>query len=213
MSYGGPEWCTGDGGGCHRGRPLTVGVCDLDQFGKCPGTRARVDERNQVPTESAARRGVDQLHAVASQTGQHGRDVGNTKCDVVQTFTTLVEEPRDGTVGVQRRDQFDSGGAGTQHDGLDTLFGHHLTYLLREAEARHEERQGGIQVGNDVRNMMEVGRGDYESASGASESQTTGVSRGVGRSSRPTFAHGRPSTRTTSAVKSLAPRSKELPTP
>jgi hypothetical protein len=42
---------------------------------------------------------------------------------------------------------------------------------------------------------------------------TTRSRRGLGRSSRPTFAHGRPSTRTTSAVKSLAPRSSEEPTP
>ena len=41
----------------------------------------------------------------------------------------------------------------------------------------------------------------------------TGSSRGFGRSSRPTFAHGRPSTTTTSAVKSFAPRISEEPTP
>ena len=41
----------------------------------------------------------------------------------------------------------------------------------------------------------------------------TGSSRGFGRSSRPTFAHGRPSTTTTSAVKSFAPRISDEPTP
>ena len=40
-----------------------------------------------------------------------------------------------------------------------------------------------------------------------------GLSRGFGRCSRPTFAHGRPSTRTTSAVKSLEPRISAEPTP
>ena len=38
-------------------------------------------------------------------------------------------------------------------------------------------------------------------------------SRSFGRYSRPTFAHGLPSTITTSAVKSFAPRSSEEPTP
>ena len=39
------------------------------------------------------------------------------------------------------------------------------------------------------------------------------VRRGFGRYSRPTFAHGRPSTSTTSAVKSLEPRISDEPTP
>ena len=43
--------------------------------------------------------------------------------------------------------------------------------------------------------------------------QRTGVRRGLGRYSRPTFAHGRPSTSTTSAVKSLEPRISAEPTP
>ena len=40
-----------------------------------------------------------------------------------------------------------------------------------------------------------------------------GLRRGLGRYSRPTFAHGLPSTITTSAVKSLAPRISDEPTP
>lgn len=43
--------------------------------------------------------------------------------------------------------------------------------------------------------------------------QGTSWSRGFGRSSRPTFAQLRPSTRTMSAVKSLEPRSSAEPTP
>lgn len=43
--------------------------------------------------------------------------------------------------------------------------------------------------------------------------QGTRSSRGFGRHSRPTFAHGRPSTITTSAVKSFAPRISDEPTP
>jgi hypothetical protein len=43
--------------------------------------------------------------------------------------------------------------------------------------------------------------------------QGTGWSLGFGRSERPTFAWGSPSTRTMSAVKSLAPRSSAEPTP
>jgi hypothetical protein len=43
--------------------------------------------------------------------------------------------------------------------------------------------------------------------------QRTGSSRGFGRSSRPTLAHGLPSTTTTSAVKSSAPRISDEPTP
>jgi hypothetical protein len=43
--------------------------------------------------------------------------------------------------------------------------------------------------------------------------QNTRSRRGLGRSPRPAFAHGRPSTRTTSAVKSFCPRSREEPTP
>ena len=41
----------------------------------------------------------------------------------------------------------------------------------------------------------------------------TRVRRGFGRSLRPTLATGRPSTRTTSAVKSFWPRSSDEPTP
>jgi len=41
----------------------------------------------------------------------------------------------------------------------------------------------------------------------------TGSSRGLGRYSRPTLAHGLPSLSTTSAVKSLEPRIRDEPTP
>jgi hypothetical protein len=43
--------------------------------------------------------------------------------------------------------------------------------------------------------------------------QRTHRRRGLGRSSRPTFEHGRPFTRTMSAVKSFCPRSSDDPTP
>ena len=42
---------------------------------------------------------------------------------------------------------------------------------------------------------------------------STGSSRGLGRSTRPTFERGRPSTRTMSAVKSFDPRRSDDPTP
>jgi hypothetical protein len=41
----------------------------------------------------------------------------------------------------------------------------------------------------------------------------TGCRRGFGEYRRPTFAHGRPSNNTTSAVKSLLPRISDEPTP
>ena len=44
-------------------------------------------------------------------------------------------------------------------------------------------------------------------------SHRTLSSRGLGRYSRPTFPQGRPSSRTTSAVKSKRPWNSELPTP
>ena len=47
----------------------------------------------------------------------------------------------------------------------------------------------------------------------AKAAQVTRSRRWFGLSSRPTFAHGRPSTSTTSAVKSLAPRINDEPTP
>jgi len=45
------------------------------------------------------------------------------------------------------------------------------------------------------------------------DDQMTRSKRRFGRSSRPTFAHGRPPTRTTSAVKSFSPCSSDEPTP
>lgn len=48
---------------------------------------------------------------------------------------------------------------------------------------------------------------------GVAAAQKTRSRRGLGRSARPAFAHGRPSTRTTSAVKSFWPRRSEEPTP
>jgi hypothetical protein len=47
----------------------------------------------------------------------------------------------------------------------------------------------------------------------AASGYATRSSRGLGLSSRPTFAHGLPSTTTTSAVKSFAPRMSDEPTP
>ena len=74
-------------------------------------------------------------------------------------------------------------------------------------------RDGGIAAGGgevaplakaveDVDHDRDVGHG-YETSS----------SRGFGRKRRPTLAHGRPSTITTSAVKSKLPWKKALPTP
>jgi hypothetical protein len=55
--------------------------------------------------------------------------------------------------------------------------------------------------------------GPARSATRPAERHSTAVRRGLGFSLRPALATGRPSTRTTSAVKSLDPRSSEEPTP
>src|SRR5437764_8998530 len=52
-----------------------------------------------------------------------------------------------------------------------------------------------------------------EGRSADMEDQVTGPSRSLRARARPTFAHGRPSTSTTSAVKSLEPRRSDDPTP
>ena len=56
-------------------------------------------------------------------------------------------------------------------------------------------------------------RGCCVSGAGDRAVQSTRSSRGLGRSSRPAFAIGRPSSRTMSAVKSLLPVSRAEPTP
>jgi len=61
--------------------------------------------------------------------------------------------------------------------------------------------------------LVHGGRRAVRRSPGRVPDQRTGLSRSLGRSSRPTFPPGRPSTITTSAVKSFAPRISEEPTP
>ena len=62
--------------------------------------------------------------------------------------------------------------------------------------------------------LMEQNTGTARpTATAGSPAYSTSSRRGLGRSERPRLAHGRPSTRTTSAVKSTLPRSRLEPTP
>ncbi len=132
---------------------------------------------------------------------------------VVQALAALVEEPGDRPLGIQRCDQLDACAAGSEHDRLDALLGHQLADLLDEAKAGYKQRQCGVEIDDDIGDVVQLGGADHAGSPDGSVSQVTGARRGAGRSSRPTLAQGRPSTRTTSAVKSLAPRSSQLPTP
>src|SRR5262249_18041542 len=127
---------------------------------------------------------------------------------------------------VERADELEVAGTDAQGDGLHRLVVDHLPALHAQPEPLGVDRESGVQVGHGVGDVVQLLHSHWPSipvADGANPPQrppaasgsgsTTGSSRGFGRSSRPTFAPARPSTRTTSAVKSLFPPRRAVPTP
>ena len=93
------------------------------------------------------------------------------------------------------------------------------TPLVRAARARRPARRAGRATGDQRLALVRRSHGGElrrSRTSGCASSRWSADGArggGSGCSSRPTFAHGRPSTITTSAVKSFAPRISDDPTP
>jgi len=74
----------------------------------------RVDERNLEPEEPSARPFVDQLGALGNQLVERLADIVDLEGDVMHPRPALGEEPADGRVVPQRREQLDAVGADPQ---------------------------------------------------------------------------------------------------
>ena len=78
---------------------------------------------------------VDQLHAGLLERAQRRLDVCHLVGDVVQPGALSGEEPADGRVGAQRREQLDVVLADVQQHRLDALLGDDLAVGDRQLEA------------------------------------------------------------------------------
>ena len=141
--------------------------------------------------QAPPRAGVDQLDAARAQVVEGGLQVGHRERDVVEALAPGLHEARDGALGIERRDQLHLAALAAAEHRLHALLCHDLAEDLRQAQRPLQLGERPIEVGDDVAHVVEWAQhGGYPTRS----------RRGLGCSSRPTFAHGTPSTRTTSAV-------------
>src|SRR5919202_1280592 len=108
--------------------------------------RLRVDERDLQTEHPAARRLVDQLHPVGAQADELRPQIVHLESDVVHAGSALCEEPPDGSVVVERREQLDAGPPHAERDGLDTLVLDALAVLDLRTEERRVRGDGRVEV-------------------------------------------------------------------
>lgn len=108
-----------------------------------------------VPTP-LPRLGVDEPGPVGGEMLESGLDVGNGESDVVQTFTVLRHELPHRGFRPQWLKKLDERPANRNHRLLDPLFRDGLPVERFDPVATPVVVDGGIQVGNGDRDMVEI---------------------------------------------------------
>jgi hypothetical protein len=107
-----------------------------------------MDERDLQPEEPAARGLVDQARTGPPQPLELDADVGDLKCNVVQAWASLRQEPPDRSLGPQGSQELDPPGAGTQGDGVDTLLLEAVAMLDLRLEQPRIRLDGCVEIGD-----------------------------------------------------------------
>ena len=115
----------------------------------------RVDERDLEPEETRLRLGVDQLGSRACEIGERGRQVVDLVSNVVHPRPALREEPADGRVLLQRREELDAVLSEPDDRSLDALVGDDLAALYRSLEQPLVRRDRIVEVVDRNAEMMD----------------------------------------------------------
>lgn len=115
-----------------------------------------MNERDSGKPATHPRLGVDESGPVGGEMLESGLDIGDGECDVVQTFTVLGHEFPHRGFRSQWLEQLDEGPPYGDHRLLDSLLRDGLPIERLHPIAISVVVDGGIQVGNGDRDVVEI---------------------------------------------------------
>ena len=118
----------------------------LHQLDQHSPESTRVDECDPMPTAPDPRRVVDQFGSLGAEVLERRIDVCHLDGEVVQAFTTLVEEPSHRGVGLQRGENLQKGATEGDHGLLDTLRLDRLTAQRLDPKELGQRSQRRLEV-------------------------------------------------------------------
>lgn len=112
-------------------------------------------ERHLEPEHPAARPEVDQLDPFRREALERGRHVAHLVGDVVHALAAPGEEPPDGRVLLERREELDAAVAEAHRRRLDALVLDPLAVLEQAAEQALVRPDGGVQIRDGDADVMD----------------------------------------------------------